>query len=194
LSARSNLNSACRLPIPVFKLLALTVLLLLAGGAGSLSAQRSGAQPSDEECRNFVQSFYDWYTPNALNDPYYAGEILLKSEFLSPDLTRQLKEVDYVEERSGGDIWLSVDPIVNSEDLWEKFVARNVTHSAGHYLVEVYGVSSEKKPASADVVAELVFQSGQWVFVNFHYPGNLASSGNENLLSVLRRLRRSIYE
>jgi hypothetical protein len=180
--------------MPVFKLLALTVLLLLAGGTGSLSAQRGAAQPSDEECRNFVQSFYDWYAPNALNDPYYAGEVLLKSEFLSLDLTRQLKEVDYVEERSGGDIWLSVDPIVNSEDLWEKFVARNVTRLGDHYLVEVYGVSSAAKDGNAAVVPELVFQSGRWTFVNFHYPGNLVSSGNENLLSVLRRLRRSIYE
>ncbi|HKV04479.1 MAG TPA: hypothetical protein VJO53_05145 [Candidatus Acidoferrales bacterium] len=185
-----------RLPMPNIKPVALATLLLLAGIVRPLSAQLSNLQASDEACRNFVQSFYDWYAPNLLDDSPYESAIdrVLESGLLSPDLARELKEVTDTEAKSGGDIWLGVDPIVHSEDLWEKFVARSVTRQGDHYFVEIHGVSSEKKDDSADVVAELVFQTGRWIFVNFHYPGYLESSGNENLLSVLRRLRRSIYE
>jgi hypothetical protein len=68
-----------------------------------------------------------------------------------------------------------------------------VTRKGDHYLVEVYGVTPDKTDANPAVVAELVFQSGRWIFVNFHYPGNVVSSGNENMVSVLRRLRESIH-
>ena len=59
-------------------------------------------------------------------------------------------------------------------------------------VAEVYGVSPERKDLNPDVVAELVFQSGRWIFVNFHYPGYPVSSGQENLLSILRRIHRSM--
>jgi hypothetical protein len=179
----------------IFNPVALTMLLLLAGIARPLFAQSSGAQPGDEACLSFVQSFYDWYAPIALEDPPYPSSIdlVLQSRVLSPDLARQLTQVTDAAGRSGGDIWINVDPIVNTEDLWKKFVARNVTRKGDHYLVEVYGVSPYKTDTNPDVVAELVFQSGRWIFVNFHYPGNVVSSGNENMLSVLRRLRESIH-
>jgi hypothetical protein len=179
----------------VLKPVALTMLLLFAATARPLSAQSSGAHASDEACRNFVQSFYDWYTPIALEDPPYPSSIdlVLQSRVLSPDLARQLTQVINAAGRSGGDIWISVDPIVNTEDLWKKFAARNVTRKGDHYLVEVYGVTPDKTDANPAVVAELVFQSGRWIFVNFHYPGNVVSSGNENMVSVLRRLRESIH-
>jgi hypothetical protein len=194
LPARSNLNLACHLRLRTFKPVALTMLLLCAGISRPLSAQSSNAQASDEACRRFVQSFYDWYAPNALNDSPYGSSIdlLLQSRVLSPDLSRQLNEVTDAAGRSGGDTWLGVDPIVNSEDLWEKFIARNVTRKGERCFVEVYGVLVEKKDKNADIVTELVFQTGRWIFVNFHYPGYPVSSGNENLLSILRRLRRSI--
>jgi hypothetical protein len=56
--------------------------------------------------------------------------------------------------------------------------------------VEVFGFWNGKKNAKPDVVPELVFEKGRWIFVNFHYD----SSGfpeNENLVSVLQALKKS---
>jgi hypothetical protein len=177
-----------------FKLIALTVPLLLAGTAEPLVAQASNAQDRDDACRTFVQSFYDWYTPVAMDDTAFPGamNLAIQSQILSPDLARLLEEIGAAAISGGGEIFLGVDPFANSEDLWKKFRVGDVTRKGDHYFAEVYGVSSEKKDLNPDVVAELIFQSGRWIFVNFHYPGHPVSSGNENLLSVLRRIRRSM--
>jgi hypothetical protein len=177
-----------------FKLIALTVLLLLAGTAGPLAAQARNAQDRDDACRNFVQSFYNWYTPVAMDDTAFpaAMGLTIQSQILSPDLARLLEEIGAAAINGGGEIFLGVDPIVNSQDLWKKFMVGDVTRKGDHCFAEVYGVSLEKKDRNPDVVAELIFQSGRWTFVNFHYPGYPVSSGNENLLSVLRRIQRSI--
>lgn len=44
------------------------------------------------------------------------------------------------------------------------------------------------------MIAELVFQVGKWTFVNFHYPNHEDSRGEENLLSLLKILGKSLRE
>jgi hypothetical protein len=177
-----------------FKLTAPMLLLLLAGTAGPLVAQGSNAEDRDDGCRSFVQSFYYWYTPIAMDDTAFpsAMDLTIQSQVLSPDLARLLEEIGAAAISGGGEIFLGVDPFTNSEDLWKKFIVGDVTRKGDHYFAEVYGMSPEKKHLNPDVVAELVFQSGRWIFVNFHYPGYPVSSGQENLLSVLRRIHRSM--
>ena len=177
-----------------FKLTALTVLPLLAGTAGPLVAQGSNPQDRDDACRSFVQSFYYWYAPIAMDDTAFpsAMDLAIQSQVLSPNLARLLEEIGAAAVSGGGEIFLGVDPFTNSEDLWKKFMVGDVTRQGDHCFAEVYGVSPEKKDLNPDVVAEVVFQSGRWIFVNFHYPGYPASSGQENLLSVLRRIHRSM--
>jgi len=83
---------------------------------------------------------------------------------------------------------LDFDPILNTQDPADRYVVRSVMRRGGHYWANVYGVWSrpvsgqEKQP---QVVAELNFKNGRWVFVNFHYP-NSTNPDNENLLSMLR--------
>ena len=55
-------------------------------------------------------------------------------------------------------------------------------------FVEVWGIWSGKKNAKPDVVPELSFKDGHWVFENFHYGKD--DSGNESdLLIVLKGLK-----
>ena len=52
------------------------------------------------------------------------------------------------------------------------------------------GVVGGKKSAKPDVVPELVFESGHWIFINFHYDG-AGIPVNENLMSILQELKKS---
>jgi hypothetical protein len=50
-------------------------------------------------------------------------------------------------------------------------------------------VSMRKRSSNPDVVPELAFENGQWIFTNFHY-GKTGSPVNENLVSVLQILKK----
>jgi len=45
-----------------------------------------------------------------------------------------------------------------------------------------------KKALDPDVIPELAFRNGSWVFVNFHYPGG-KSPQDKDLLAMLKYLR-----
>jgi hypothetical protein len=117
----------------------------------------------------------------------------LKSELLSSDLMQQLKGVSEAQTRSG-DVLLGFDPILNSQDPSDEYVTGDITRKGEHYLVEVYGISSGRKHEKPDVVPELVFQTGRWTFVNFHYPNRSDSPENENLLSILKAIQRTLKQ
>jgi len=150
----------------------------------------------DESCRNFVEQFYNLYNP--IDPERLLGVTELsddrKDRQIDPDLSKQLNEVFEAEAKSGR-ILLDFDPVINGRRPASMYVAGNVTRKGEHYLVEVYGVSDGgRKHDNPDVIAELVFQTGEWTFVNFHYPNRADSAENENLLSMLKRIRKSLGE
>jgi len=55
--------------------------------------------------------------------------------------------------------------------------------------VEVFGFWNGKRAAKPDVVPELAWEKGNWVFTNFHYEKSNIPE-NENLLSVLKALKK----
>ena len=83
---------------------------------------------------------------------------------------------------------LDFDPFLNAQDPSEHYVLRDVSVKDGRCSVEVYSVTSGKKSAKKFVIPELMFKSGQWVFMNFHY-GKSKRAEDENLLSILKTLR-----
>jgi hypothetical protein len=162
-------------------------------GACALRAQEA-SQGTEKSCLRSSQDFYDWYVKKAVNDseeanqraPWHAAMKHNGNPF-SSGLTRALIESD-AEARADGDPVLDFDPILNTQDPADRYVVRGTALNNGRCWAKVYGVWSRPIPAQGEqpqVVAEMVFKSGRWLFVNFHYP-NSTSPDNENLLSLLR--------
>jgi len=149
---------------------------------------QNAQSPTDAEraCRNFVRAFYTWYVPG------HGVEDVLKSRrsALSPELVRMLKEDMEASAKSPDEIvGLDFDPFLNAQDVAERHEIGKATAKRDSFLVEVYGIWSGKKSEKPDVVAEVAFREGHWLFVNFHY-GKTELPENENLLSVLKALKR----
>jgi hypothetical protein len=168
----------------------------LAGISCARWAGATNARDIEESCRNFVEQFYNYYEPlepGHTLESTSLGDAVEKKQF-DPLLAQQLRVVLDTQAKSG-QMLLDFDPIINGREPADKYVAGSVTRKGEHCLVEVYGVSDDgRKHDNPDVVAELVFETGEWTFVNFHYPNRADSAENENLLSLLKRIRKSLRE
>lgn len=166
------------------------VLLLCACSA---QAQKP-PQHLEISCLHFTQDFYSRYVKSVFEKPHSksAEDPLLaalnyEGHPFSHELEQGLRKVK-AEEKSSHEAILDFDPILNSQDPADHYVVRKITEKNGHYWAEVYGIWS--RPPSGlgtgpQVVAELVFEKGRWMFVNFHYPDS-TDPRNESLLSMLR--------
>ena len=168
-------------------------LLFLLAVASSIPAQSKSApspaqSPQDPErsCRTFVQGFYTWYVPK------HGVEDVLKyrRSALSPELYTALKEDLAASAKNPDEVeGLDFDPFLNAQDTAERYVIGKVTAKGATFWVDIYGIWSGKKSDKPDVVAEVACKEGKCLFVNFHY-GKTESPENENLLSVLKALKK----
>jgi hypothetical protein len=166
-------------------------------GVGALQAQTPNTPSQPQDCGPFVQQFYNWYVAkeNALmksNSRESALEVTLreKRSSFSPELVKGLKEDLAASKKSPGEIvGLDFDPFLNAQDIAERYLVGKITPKEDHYWVEVFGVWNGQKNSNPDVVPELVFENGHWIFTNFHY-GKTDIPVNENLLSVLEVLKK----
>jgi hypothetical protein len=117
-----------------------------------------------------------------------------KRSSFSPELVKGLKEDLKASEKSTAEIvGLDFDPFLNTQDIAERYLVGKITPKGDHYWVEVFGVWNGQKNSNPDVVPELAFEKGQWIFTNFHY-GKTDIPVNENLLSVLQTLKKDRQE
>jgi hypothetical protein len=172
-----------------------TIMGLLLFLASACSGAAHGVSPQDLEkvCRSFVQDFYDWYVPRALDaSAGRAWELALnhKGQMFSPELFRQLKEDSDAQKVADGDIvGLDGDPFLNCQDCGDGYVAGKITRKGDRCWVEVYRIRSGTKSDTPVVVAELMEQDEQSRFVDFHY-GHSTRPEFESLVSQLRHLQR----
>ena len=104
----------------------------------------------------------------------------------SPKLLRWLEEDYEAQAKVAGEIvGLDYDPFLFSQDPCERYVAESVTYNAEKCFVDVHSVCQGRKSAKADVVPELTYQDGSWIFLNFHYGIN----DSAGLLGNLKSLR-----
>ncbi|MGC1323702.1 MAG: hypothetical protein WA849_16100 [Candidatus Udaeobacter sp.] len=172
-------------------------LILFSFSVGALQAQTPTTPSQPKDCGSFVQQFYNWYVAkeNALmkrNSLESALEVTLreKRSSFSPELVKGLKEDLAASKKSPGEIvGLDFDPFLNAQDIAERYLVGKVTPKGDHYWVEVFGVWGGQKNSNPDVVPELAFEDGQWIFTNFHY-GKTDIPVNENLVSVLQILKK----
>lgn len=144
-------------------------------------AQQTGAN-AETSCRRFVQSFYDWYVPIALQEHSGpASDIALKEKrsAFDPSLVRQLQEEGKIQEQVQ-DAGLDFDPFLNSQDPSPEFKVAKVTVKGDKCWATVNGLLQGRKEEK--LVAELYLKDPLWRFANFYYsPGNL--------LQLLKSLR-----
>ncbi len=140
----------------------------------------------------FVQNFYNWYIPIALNSKKGpASDIALRTKavLFSKELAKALREDSQAQAKAHGEIvGIDWDPFLNSQDPENQYEAVKVTQIGDRYFVDVYGLNSGKRSEKPDVVAELRLDAGKWVFVNFH------SVDGHNLLASLKSLSESRHK
>jgi Protein of unknown function (DUF3828) len=173
------------------------VLVLLIGSSSVMGQSKDSTTTPSQACAEFVGQFYSWYIAKEAelvkaNSRKSALDVSLsdKKSSFSPALVKALKEDFAAAKKSPGEIvGLDFDPILNAQDVAERYLLGKVTVKDDHYRVEVFGVWGGKKNKKPDVVPELVLEKGRWVFVNFYYV-NAEHPVNANLLSVLEELKR----
>ena len=155
----------------------------------SLRGQKP-AQATRDSCLGFTQTFYNWYVAHALKsanlEPWIVA-LRYEGGPFSKELAQALLRSES-EAEAEGDAVLDFDPILNTQDPADRYAVRNIVWKDGHWWANVYGVWSRPVPHQGkgpQVIAELDFKNGRWLFLNFHYP-NSTNPNNENLLSILR--------
>src|SRR6266851_10290261 len=161
----------------------LVFILCLLGSSAVFAADPS---PQQAAASQFVQRFYDWYTPLALKEsktPSSDQALSKRSAAFDPPLLRALKIDADAQRRTPDDIvGLDFDPFLNSQDPDHKYMVGDVTESGGAYLVNVYGVRKGKREAKPSVVAELKPAKDSFVFTNFRY------GADGDLVAILKQL------
>jgi hypothetical protein len=148
--------------------------------------------PKNSSCRQFAQSFYDWYVPvwqKTTKEPSSNVALQRKAAVFEPELLRALKIDAEAQSRAKGEIvGLDFDPFLGSQDPADRYEIREATLQGDKCLVEIWEASRDSKlakPEKPAVVAELRLDKGRWQFLNFHYP-----EVNADLVSVLEQLRK----
>jgi hypothetical protein len=154
----------------------------------SVLAQNQNPQASEDSCRTFVQTFYDWYSRRAVGlhaDPLDAA-IKDKRQAFSTELLQLIKD-SKARALAEQEVWLDFEPILNTQDQGQHYVVGNVNlKNETNCRAEVHTTYAGKSKRKPRVVPELEFRDGQWVFINFHYP-NSNHPDNENLVRILKK-------
>jgi hypothetical protein len=156
------------------------------------------SQDALKSVRNFVQEFYRWYVPKALDLRTNSLELALKhrSYAFSPELLEALKEDSDAQARAREIVGLDFDPFLDTQDPAERYELGRITQKGNTYLVEVFGVYPARPPdlpeGIPEVIVEVARRNGHWVFTNFLYPPiakQYPESGN--LLAMLKSLKEA---
>lgn len=163
---------------------------LVSPSTGAAPGARA-AQESVGSCKTFVRDFYNWYAQHYDQPEGWLAVIEKeRSADFSPELLAALRDYAQAPENEKDetaplDLALDFDPILNAQDNDDRYVTGEVAHSGDMYRVEVYGITEGRKRGHAQVVADLKFKDGHWIFVNFEY-----GPWRGDLLSLLKKLKQ----
>jgi hypothetical protein len=152
-------------------------------------------KPETEEqrqCRSFVQQFYDWYVPKALNAEGVPASLRVleqKKHLFSSELINRLYEDAKIRADAPSMIaGLDFDPFLSAQDPFPKYIVGEVTKNQNKCFAKIYGISnSTHKSDIPDVIVELRVNDGEWAFQNFYYGGEIGST-SKNLLAILQTI------
>jgi hypothetical protein len=147
------------------------VVLLMA--SSSALAQTNAAKRPPQTPREFVQGFYNWYSPIALRDnPGPASDVALKEKrsVFSPELFRRLKEDSDAQAKCDEIVGIDLDPFLFSQDPDDHYEVGQIRQGNRTYKADVYGLRNGVRSDKPEVIAEFKFGTGHWFFVNFYSP------------------------
>lgn len=125
----------------------------------SIQSQSNQLAASQESCRAFAQSFYQWYVETVLNQSeMHSVDFVLRhrSSVLAPELLEHLRRGSHDRGNvSGLAVGLDFDPFVNSQDPADRYVVENVRQKGHNWFADVFGIISsrivEGTPASEEM-------------------------------------------
>ena len=139
-----------------------------------------------KSCLKFVGEFYTWYLAQGKNTDPLRVALKKKPASFSKELIARLNE-DYKAAAKSPDeiVGLDFDPVLNSQDFADKYVASKVMKKGNRYVVEVFAVYGGKRESKPAVIPELQRVGSRWVFTNFLYKDGAKT---DDLLSILKKL------
>jgi hypothetical protein len=149
------------------------------------------ASENPESARRFVQDFYDWYAPAAVEASDHNKEFNWHSKAaeFDPTLLRALKEDEDAQAKANEIVGIDFDPFLSGQDPCAPYKARRVFQDGDHYLVAVDAECKNVTANKPTVTAEVVNRNGRWIFMNFYYP-DLKRAGSD-LMSILKENRKA---
>ena len=151
--------------------------------AFSLMAQTKGPQYADNSPRGFVEGFYSWYVPRALNQDTTSGwreTLRLMRADISPQLAKLLEEDSAAQSKCKDLVSLDFDPFLYTQEPAEHYETASIVQTKTAYRANIYRLEAGPRAQKPDIIAEFTQKDGHWFFVNFIYPGG------SDLLTVLK--------
>lgn len=141
----------------------------------SVSSGVAAAEPDSPSAVQFVQEFYSWYEQiYDQHDKLPPAEVALKKKpqlfsgaiinGLMEDRVAQDKSADYI-------VSIEFDPFINGQDTCEPYKVGKVSVVNTTYRVDVYCAGDYAQAKQPAVIAAVEKHKGEWVFVDFYYPG-----------------------
>jgi hypothetical protein len=163
--------------------------LALAVVLASAVPARAESPATEGSVRRFVQEFYDWYAPLAVQKtetPAFEAALKQRPSAFRAQLVRALQEDVEAQAKVTDDIvGIDWDPFLSTQDPGAHYVVGRVSRERQTYRVEVHAIQAGKTRPKPDVIAEVADREGQWQFVDFHSPDG------DGLLSALAKLKKS---
>jgi hypothetical protein len=161
--------------------------------AQAAKATKTPPKTADElrdECKKFVQDFYDWYLPKATADVNKQGStaeaLALKKR--SDDFSRALKYALMKDSASSAHstevVGLDGDPFLNCQDCPKKVKYGDPKLTGYKCQVPLYFMQDNVPEEKPHVTAEAMYTQKRWVFTNFLDP-----DGGDDLLTTLQKLK-----
>ena len=97
------------------------------------------------------------------------------------------RDLDAQDRVKGDIVGIDFDPFLNSQDPDDRYQVGRATVNDGVCMADIYGLNEGKKRPKPDLVSELRFRDGRWLFTNFHY-GKGQHGEDLNLVSTLEQL------
>ena len=180
-----------KLRVTAFLLLAL--LLPTISSAQTTKPAKTPPKTSDElreECKKFVQDFYDWYLPKATADVSKQGStteaLALKKR--PDDFSRALKSALLTDAaastKSTEVVGLDGDPFLNCQDCPKKVKFGDPKLTGYKCQVALHFMQDNVPEENPHVIAEAMYTQKRWVFTNF-----LDAEGGDDLLTTLKKLK-----
>jgi hypothetical protein len=162
--------------------------------AQATKATRTPPKTADElreECKKFVQDFFDWYVPKASADVNKQGgtaeALALKKR--PDDFSRALRFAltgdASASAKSTEVLGLDGDPFLNCQDCPKKVKFGDPKLTGYKCQVALHFMQDNVPEENPHVIAEAMYTQKRWVFTNFLDP-----DGGEDLLSTLQKLKQ----